>query len=624
MGSFYDNKWILLIVHRHLVMNLFGNAMKYTKTGHIYVKLEADDIAPTQTSNVCAHVTLSVTDTGQGISREYMRTKLFTPFAQESSLTPGTGLGLSLVKSIVTMLNGEIEIESTVGVGTKAVVRLPMSKGTYLAGYTSAPSSTGSVFERMKDDSITMVKAHAGTKTIAIYKSERRGTESERETFSLMDQCITKYLRDWYGFSAQQWSATSPPDIIIVDESELQSLVRAMPALMRSGCRTTGLVLCQTISKGTAKDVLTNDRNFEEIRYPFGPYKLARALRLCFEKCMPDIDVPMTSRMPEAESIAEEKSQPRTESVVTSDNNITPACTAVNAHDIFSIQVDCLDVRETNTYSQGASNLVSPFRMTDDSASSEIISGSSIPSNINSQADKIISPTSKNEIPSPDQKHRPTMHFRRTISATRQEMNLHDNPETNAMSLRGALTNNPEPRSATSTSLRRSPRMLLVDDNKINLKLLQTFMRKRKYTTVTNAEDGLEAVNAYTSLLHKTPSEPPDIILMDISMPVMNGFEATRRIREIERDNHDQLTPMETPPTCLIIALTGLASGRDQSEAFTSGFDLYITKPVSFAEISRLLDNWEVNNGGATSDRVPHGVVVAGEGLDPTAESRKV
>ncbi|ORY11717.1 CheY-like superfamily [Clohesyomyces aquaticus] len=156
--------------------------------------------------------------------------------------------------------------------------------------------------------------------------------------------------------------------------------------------------------------------------------------------------------------------------------------------------------------------------------------------------------------------------------------------------------------------------MLLVDDNRINLKLLQTFMKKRKYTNVTNAEDGQEAVNAYSSLLRKSPPEPPDIILMDISMPVMNGFEATRRIREIEAGYREQLPPMHTPPSCLIIALTGLASGRDQSEAFTSGFDLYITKPVSFAEISRLLDNWEANGGVAMADGVPHGAVVAGEG----------
>ena len=45
----------------------------------------------------------------------------------------------------------------------------------------------------------------------------------------------------------------------------------------------------------------------------------------------------------------------------------------------------------------------------------------------------------------------------------------------------------------------------------------------------------------------------------------------------------------------LVIALTGLASSSDQSEAFTSGIDLFLTKPVSFKEVGKMLDNWEAN-----------------------------
>ena len=89
--------------------------------------------------------------------------------------------------------------------------------------------------------------------------------------------------------------------------------------------------------------------------------------------------------------------------------------------------------------------------------------------------------------------------------------------------------------------------------------------------------------------------------MTDISMPVMDGFEATRAIRDIEETRRCGMSlpsgNTQAAHSALIIALTGLASSRDQSEAFTSGVDLFMTKPVSFKEVGRLLDNWEANGG---------------------------
>ena len=80
-------------------------------------------------------------------------------------------------------------------------------------------------------------------------------------------------------------------------------------------------------------------------------------------------------------------------------------------------------------------------------------------------------------------------------------------------------------------------------------------------------------------------------------MPVMNGFEATRAIRDIEVERGGKSKNGKERAPALIIALTGLASSRDQTEAFTSGVDLFLTKPVSFKEVGKLLDNWEAHGG---------------------------
>ena len=82
-------------------------------------------------------------------------------------------------------------------------------------------------------------------------------------------------------------------------------------------------------------------------------------------------------------------------------------------------------------------------------------------------------------------------------------------------------------------------------------------------------------------------------------MPVMNGFEATRAIRALEHSREGNTLSVESRvfKPAMIVALTGLASGKDHGEAFACGVDLYMTKPVSFKEVGRLLDNWEAHGG---------------------------
>lgn len=110
-------------VWRRIVMNLCGNALKFTKTGYIEVSLTTSEVG-SDPNNVLVH--LSVADSGCGISLDFLENQAFTPFSQENILTEGAGLGLSIVHQLVTSLGGQIDIKSEVGIGTQVDVFIPV------------------------------------------------------------------------------------------------------------------------------------------------------------------------------------------------------------------------------------------------------------------------------------------------------------------------------------------------------------------------------------------------------------------------------------------------------------------------------------------------------------------
>jgi two-component system cell cycle response regulator DivK len=115
-------------------------------------------------------------------------------------------------------------------------------------------------------------------------------------------------------------------------------------------------------------------------------------------------------------------------------------------------------------------------------------------------------------------------------------------------------------------------KILLVEDNEMNRDMLSRRLQ-RKGLEVVMAVNGQEGVQMATS-------ESPDLVLMDLSLPVMDGWEAIRRIKE--DPNTANLT---------VIALTAHAMAGDEARAREAGCDDYDTKPVNF---KRLMGKIEV------------------------------
>ena len=115
-------------------------------------------------------------------------------------------------------------------------------------------------------------------------------------------------------------------------------------------------------------------------------------------------------------------------------------------------------------------------------------------------------------------------------------------------------------------------RILLVEDNPMNRDMLTRRLVKRGFDVVT-AEDGLQGVDVARRDL-------PDLVLMDMSLPGIDGWEATRRLKAAEATRGIP-----------VIALTAHAMADDRATALAAGCDDFDTKPVDFA---RLLDKMNV------------------------------
>jgi len=115
------------------------------------------------------------------------------------------------------------------------------------------------------------------------------------------------------------------------------------------------------------------------------------------------------------------------------------------------------------------------------------------------------------------------------------------------------------------------PKILLVEDNEMNRDMLSRRLQKRGYEVVI-AEDGEQGVRL-------AQSETPALVLMDMSLPVLDGWEATRQLKA------DPVTR-----SIPVIALTAHAMAGDRERALEAGADDFDTKPV---ELTRLLEKIE-------------------------------
>jgi CheY-like chemotaxis protein/HPt (histidine-containing phosphotransfer) domain-containing protein len=145
---------------------------------------------------------------------------------------------------------------------------------------------------------------------------------------------------------------------------------------------------------------------------------------------------------------------------------------------------------------------------------------------------------------------------------------------------------------------RRSLHILLAEDNAINQRMTTRILEKQGHSVVV-ADDGAQAVRAIES-------DEFDLVLMDVQMPIMDGYQATAGIRRDEAGTDARIP---------IIAMTANAMKGDRDLCLDAGMDTYIAKPIRAKDLLDMVDNAVPIEIGAPSDKV-HGT---GDGIDRDA-----
>ncbi|KAJ5918830.1 hypothetical protein N7454_009974 [Penicillium verhagenii] len=498
---------------RRILMNIFGNALKYTSSGYIYLGLRSSSKdKPSSKSgkhNDEFEIILTVKDTGKGIGAEYLQNGVFSPFSQEDPLASGSGLGLSIVHQAVGYLNGSIEIESTQGVGTNLSIHAPLMR----------PSPNSDV--RSSSALFDSLRRHTEDKTIGFLGFGQNLT-SQRDTS--LYASLDRMCHEWFGMQVTKVSPLEgkhkPFDFYLAVQTELdcedvggRNLFDLPRHLRKEGDWTSPVVvvICQSPEEAHSMFVAAKNRGdttfFEFVSQPCGPRKLARALDMC--------------------------------------------------------------IKRQNDEQSGRQASDEPTRWVEMPESSHlpVDLGPSDPPNDRMKISK--RPTAE------------TIGKERVRGPTSRSPSLKDYTS----KLAEANEESPTQSTAQSNGDPNKPAVLLVDDNDLNLQLLCAYAQKDGYSYET-ASNGAEAVDVYKSHPGKFQA-----IIIDISMPIMDGFEASRQIRRAEKEYRAQISESENEalPRTIIAALTGLDSAEAQKEALGSGIDTFLIKPIKRAQVQAIL-----------------------------------
>ncbi|KAM0720998.1 hypothetical protein Q7P37_003283 [Cladosporium fusiforme] len=528
---------------RRICMNLVNNALKFTQAGYVRVGLSQRLRAGSKRRY---DAVLTVADSGQGMSQDFQRNHLLRDFTQENPLMDGIGLGIHIVGRMVHSMGGQLDVTSGQhGAGTNITVTVPLDRSRSESSQKHATRATANFLEGKFQGLKANVCLDNDPKTStpnggSVTTSKLACSSIEQDCRYLGIQTVSSDLS-----SSEGHDVKIVVNLDIATPSE-ESLPIENVSHQKSKIHTPQVVICQT-------------QLFEQ-----DLEKLSSVYAIC--------------------SGAATKFLPLPYRVETLANAISSALEAQRKIDDTISE----DVKEGNQEPFTATETPGGISQHDDppKATQEALGNINRPSEPRSSAVVLASQVYP--------LLRGSSEFDSRMSLSPHDVKgTHSEHGTITGSAGSALSRTQSEPQPSLSSTQPTPVLLLVDDNSVNLKLLTTFSKKRNYTHLT-AVNGSLAVHVYRTAHRDSgalaldgyhrPNMKPSIIFMDINMPVMDGYQATRAIRAYEKEH--QLKPSR------IIALTALASEAAHREALACGFDDFLSKPVKLKDLSRIIDDF--------------------------------
>ncbi|CAN9382074.1 unnamed protein product [Alternaria alternata] len=524
---------------KRICINLVTNALKYTPSGFIRVSLKQE---PKPGSRRRFNALLTVSDTGIGMSKKFQSDRLFHDFAQEDTLSDGLGLGLHMVSRIVYAMGGKIEVVSNGrGIGTCVTVLVPLEH-----------SQNSSHRSDSWDKEIVTSPNVFGVLKVGLVTGTDVSADLENSSTTALTSLAIASVENNLKFTGVQserckWQSVSSYDLIIVMEAEL------------AGCLAT----------------LRNSSAADD-HYAKNADGLAPILVIC-------------NHNPSARILRDLWATDDLRSYVTMEHVALPCGIKQITQAISSA------LRQHEKRKMAGLDMVEVYQESRRESSADVVALHDIGTNSQPQLQSFVPVWATTDI---------TVHMCFQYNRRQQKLSFSPHravayrPQADLDSQSAHILGPGTPSTEVTSALRlptQIPILLLVDDNNINLKLLSTFAKKYKYSHILaqNGQLALDAFeNAHRNLSSCNSNEAqnvrtvrtgmPNTIIMDINMPVMDGYEAVQRIRIYEKKHRLAASK--------IIAVTALQSEAARAEAIGSGFDMFLSKPLKLKDLAKLIE----------------------------------